>query len=236
MTDMTEKDIVKNLKGLKTDIHPDKNWVLLTRQRLLGEEKINRSLSFSGISKAFFTTYAPKPAMVYAAGVFIVVFVAVLAGGYNRTLDEIANNGFGGVHRYGNISGEAIAELNKIAKSANLTAALGDKEAITKPNTSNTVVFREGIDKQELFKKALKENIETKINKLRDSLAQLEDGALAREISLNSRKFEENFEKLANKEIASQVGDLLDGAEGALEDGNLIDALDLVIAAEKLAK
>ena len=98
---------------------------------------------------------------------------------------------------------------------------------------SYAVVFDEDGDAQESFKDALRNRIEGKIGRINDLFAQLEDGDLAREISLNQRRYDENF-KLADSELGAQVKVLLADAEAALEEGDLIYALDLVNAIDKL--
>lgn len=167
----------------------------------------------------------PVPRM--AAVPAMAAIVAVVGG-----VAFLQNSGQGGVFvasvRYKSLSAETKQELQELKK-----VAIAVKPVSANKEASYTVVFDEDADKQESFKTALRNRIEGKIGRIKDLFAQLEDGDLAREISLNPRRFEENF-KLADGELGKQVQSLLLDAEKALAEGNLIDALDLVNAIEKL--
>jgi hypothetical protein len=141
---------------------------------------------------------------------------------------ESASN-FASIVSSGKISEETALELDEIKQLITETAP-------EKPSSaSHAVVFNEDSDERDNFKDLLRSRIESKINIIQDSFDQLNDGELALEISLNPRRFEENF-KLVDEELAKQIKSLLEQAQEALDEGDLITALDLVNAAEKLLK
>jgi hypothetical protein len=195
---MNDQQLIHQLKSLKS-IHPDRNWVALTRSQFA---EMSPKTSILDI----FTFAVPR-----MAAVPVMAAVVALVGGI--TIARDAN----------------YEEGAFVASVRHKSLSLETKEEIT----AYTVVFDKDQDKQESFKDALRNRIEVKIGKIKDLFAQLEDEDLAREISLNPRRYEENF-KLADEELGKQVKTLLAGAEAALAEGNLIDALDLVNAIEKL--
>jgi hypothetical protein len=164
----------------------------------------------------------PVPKM---AAIPVMAAVVALIGGVAVLKDANYDEGvFVASVRYKSLSVETKDEIRELS-------ALISRDP--HKSASFSVVFDEDADKQESFKNALRNRIEAKIGIIKDLFAQLEDGDLAREISLNPRRLAENF-KLADGEIGAQVKALLADAEAALAEGNLIDALDLVNAIERL--
>lgn len=208
---MTEKELINQLKSLQ-NIHPGKNWVALTRSQLA---EASPKISILDI----FTFAVPK-----MAAVPVLAAIVALVGG----VAYVQNSGQDGVFvasvRSKSLSAETKAEIKEIASAVS---------EYPYKSASFSVVFDEDSDKQESFKNALRNRIEAKIGRINDLFAQLEDGDLAREIGLNPRRFEENF-KLADGKLSEQVKGLLAYAEAALLEGNLIDALELVNAIDKL--
>lgn len=210
---MTEKELINQLKSLK-NIHPDKNWVALSRANFVETSPKAGILDILGLTIPRF------------AAVPVLAAIVALVGGAAFLENSGQNGVFVASVRNKSLSAETKEELKAIATVV--------KQVANEANEANyTVVFNENADKQESFKNELRSRIEAKIGKVKDLFAQLEDGDLAREISLNPRRFEENF-KLADAELGKQIKGLLRDAEAALAEGNLIDALDLVNAIEKL--
>jgi len=210
---MTDKDLIVQLKTLK-NIHPDKNWVHLTRTSFRVER--GNLVSVPG--------FLAMPAMAGFAAL-VAIFSVYQAGLINK---ESASN-FAAIVSPGKISDETVSEINEIKQ---LVEETNPQNPIS---YSHTVVFNEDSNERDNFKDLLRDRIESKINIILDSFDQLNDGDLAFEISLNPRRFEENF-KLVDEELATQVRSLLEQAQEALDEGDLINALDLVNAIEKLLK
>ena len=220
---MTEKDLITHLKTLK-NIHPEQNWVDLTRSKFL------ETSPRTGILNIFSLT-VPK-----MAAIPVMVAVVALIGGIAIVQDVNYEEGvFVASVRNKSLLAETKEELKEIADDVRgRTPSGGTTPTVTDGQESAlTVVFDENSDAQESFKDALRSRIEAKIGRVNDLFAQLEDGDLARDISLNPRRFEESF-KLADNDLGEQVKVLLADAEAALAEGDLIDALDLVNAIEKL--
>lgn len=215
---MNDKLLIEQLKSLR-NIHPDKNWVALTRTNLQESAAISqKSAEISG-GLGWFTFVVPKPLAVP-----VLAAIVALVGG----VAYVQNSGQEGVFvssvKNKSLSVETKEEIKEIASAVS---------EYSHKSASFSVVFNEDSDAQTSFKDALRNRIEAKIGRIKDLFAQLEDGDLAREISLNPRRLEENF-KLADGKLAEQVKTLLADAEAALLDGNLIDALELVNAIDKL--
>ena len=219
---MTENDLIAQLKTFK-NMHPDQSWVDL------GRSKFSESNPKTGILNIF------SLAVPRMAAIPVMVAVVALIGGISLVQDADYEEGvFVASVRYKSLSVETKEELKEIAEDVRGgTASGGTAPAATETPASYTVVFDEDGDAQESFKDALRRRIESKIGKVNDLFAQLEDEDLARDISLNPRRYEENF-KLADAELGGQVRILLADAEAALAEGDLIGALDLVNAIEKL--
>ena len=209
---MDDQQLINQLKNLK-NIHPEQNWVVLTRTKFA-----ETSTPSASIMDIFFFA-VPRMAAVPA----LAAILAFIGG-----VSYLANSGEDGVFvasvRNKSLSMETKEEIRELS-------ALISRDP--HKSASNAVVFNEDAGRQESFKNALRNRIEAKIGIIKDLFAQLEDGDLAREISLNPRRLEENF-KLADGEIGAQVKALLADAEAALAEGNLIDALDLVNAIDRL--
>jgi len=219
---MTENDLIAQLKTLK-NMHPDQSWVDL------GRSKFSESNPKTGILNIF------SLAVPRMAAIPVMVAVVALIGGISLVQDADYEEGvFVASVRYKSLSVETKEELKEIASitsgspQSSLSLAAGQTDTGV-----STVVFDEDGDAQEGFKDALRRRIESKIGKVNDLFAQLEDEDLARDISLNPRRYEENF-KLADAELGGQVRMLLADAEAALAEGDLIGALDLVNAIENL--
>ena len=210
---MTDQDLIVQLKTLK-NIHPDSNWVNLRRMSLRPER--GNLFSVPG--------FLAMPSLAGFAAL-IAIFSVYQVGLINK---ESASN-FASIVSPGKISEETASEINEIKKFAEEIATQNPT------SSSHTVVFNEDSDERDNFKDLLRDRIESKINIIQDSFDQLNDGDLALEISLNPRRFEENF-KLVDEELAIQVRSLLEQAQEALDEGDLINALDLVNAIEKLLK
>lgn len=228
---MNDRQLIQQLKLLK-NIHPDKHWVALTRSRItqmnVDGKTDERRYGFS-LTHLFGLTI-PRPVTVSVLG--LIAIITVTASISQRD----AGNDFASISRYEPISGETIQELKEIADYVGGRTPSGETTPITAETLVDyTVVFSEDSDKRESFKNALRDRIEAKIGFYSDLLEQLNDGDLTKEISLNSRR-EELFSKLTDTDIANQVIELLEDAQDALDDGNLIDALDLVNAIERLIK
>lgn len=211
---MTDKDLIAQLKTLK-NIHPDKSWVYLAKKGLVRESPFVYFL----IPRLF-----AFPALAV---------LTALIGGFSiyqlELIDKESASNFAAIMSPGKISQETALEIDEIKQ------LVVEVDAENTSSASQTVVFNEDSDERDNFKDLLRSRIESKINIIQDSFDQLNDGALALEISLNPRRFEENF-KLVDEEIARQVKSLLEQAQEALDEGDLITALDLVNAAEKLLK
>lgn len=206
---MTEKELINQLKSLK-NIHPDRNWVAFTRLQFIDSSPKTSTSIFD-----IFSFAVPR-----MAAIPVMALIVALVGGIAFVQNSGQDGNFVASVRSKSLSAETKQEIKEIAVA-------------TDNGLRNTVVFNEDADAQESFKDALRNRIEAKIGRINDLFAQLEDGNLAREISLNPRRFEENF-KLADNEVGEQVKTLLAGAEAALAEGNLIDALDMVNAIDKL--
>lgn len=223
---MTDQELVKQLKTLK-NISPDKEWVNFTRSQFIAEKKAGSNI-FDILMFA-----VPRPVAVMAMASMV-----ALAGGahiYNVGLInfEVGNSPAltASLMHVSSETAEEVAEIQeivakKVVKHDTNTANEG---------SANTVVFNQDAEERENFQALLKERIETKIAIFNDLFAQLESGEAVREILLNPRRYEENFEVIAG-ELGEQVKDLLKEAEQALLEGDLISALDLVNAIEKLIK
>lgn len=228
---MTDQELIRQLKILK-NIHPDSAWVDLTRSQF---SNINPQITTNtaNIFKRIFTLNIPRPLAISA----MAAIVAIVGG------ISFVQNGKDNVGTFAYntkpLSAETREELKEIASlvSKTVPTIIRSDAGIAASDASErrvyTVVFDEDSDAQESFKDALRNRIEAKISKINDLFAQLEDGDLARDISLNSRRFEESF-KIADSELGEQVKVLLADAEDALDDGDLIGALDLVNAIDKL--
>lgn len=225
---MRDRDLINQLKTLK-NIHPDKNWVALTRSRITqmdADGKTDERRYGFSLTHLFGLTI-PRQVTVSVLGLIVLVTatasVAQLGPG----------NDFASISRYEPVSSETIQELKEIAESVIGNDFEARDSSIE--NVDYTVVFNEDSDKRESFKDALRNRIESKISFYNDLLSQLDDGDLAREISLNPSRGE-LYSKLTNEETAEQVKELLEGAREALDEGSLIDALDLVTAIDRLLK
>ena len=234
---MNDKELITQLKSLK-NIHPDKDWVILTRNNLVGAAstrlgeagaKANPRFSISHLLDLNF--FVPRPVAVSVLGLIVVVAFTASFMNYGLIEDETGSD-FASVSRYGAISNDTVQELREIVDDVRGPTPSGG----TTP-TDYTVIFNEDSDERENFKDALRNRIESKIGFYNDLFAQLNDGDASREISLNSRREELSF-KLAYEDAAaqSQIEKLLEDAQAALDEGNLIDALDLVVAIDKLLK
>lgn len=234
---MTDKDLILELQTLKS-VHPDKRWVVLTRERFAGDGVRVGAWQVWGV----FVSRMLNAAVSYPAAVSVAVVALVLTGGISaqftgRMHEELGKNlSFAVPSHREHVSYETTKELAEIKQLA-IRSVKTDNETrannAVAQNSEHTVVLNENSDREAQFKKVLRERIESKIIQVKDLFAQLENGDSAREISLNHRRYEENF-KLADEKVAMQVRDLLKEAESALGDGNLIDALDVVNTIEKL--
>ena len=226
---MNDKELIAQLKSLK-NIHPDKDWVILTRNNLVGA-KASPRFSISHLLDLNF--FVPRPVAVSVLGLVVVVAFTASFMNYGLIEDETGSD-FASVSRYGAISNDTVQELKEVIAAVN-GSEVGEVSAGS--TVDYTVVFSEDSDKRENFKDALRNRIESKIGFYNDLFAQLNDGDASREISLNPRREELSF-NLAYEDAAaqSQIEALLEDAQAALDEGNLIDALDIVVAIDKLLK
>ncbi|MBI1888778.1 MAG: hypothetical protein HYS15_02510 [Candidatus Spechtbacteria bacterium] len=234
---MTDQDLISQLQTLKT-IHPDKRWVVLARERFAGEE--GASAGLWQVSKTFISSIF-NATVSYPAAISVAVVALVLTGGISaqsigKMRGEIGENvSLATLPHHRHISAETAAELVEMKQLAVDKSVKTKEKNVGVKDSEHAVVLNENSDKEAQFKNVLRERIESKIAQVKDRFAQLENGDSALEISLNPRRYEENF-KLADEKIALQANDLLKEAETALLDGNLIDALDFVNAIEKLTR
>lgn len=192
----------------------------------ISNTNLQMAANATNIFDRIFSFGVPKPLAIPAMAAIV-----VLIGG----VAFVQNNGQEGVFVASVRQGADTRGPDADGRGNSLRdSALSQRNSAVKDSAENfTVVFDEDSDKQESFKNALRNRIEAKIGRVKDLFAQLEDGDLAREISLNPRRYEENF-KLADAELGKQIKSLLAEAEAALAEGDLIDALDLVNAIDKL--
>lgn len=236
---MNERELVNQLKILK-NISPDKEWTDLLRSKF-----ITRDTSFfARIFSVGMPHYIAIPSMA--------VFVAVLGGVgvYNAwTVDSEVGASPALTASLKHVSSETIRELTEIqglatgmiriksGKENMQEEKVGERDYSDgeEDSDSHTVVFNKDADERENFQALLRERIKTKIDYVADLFAQVDNSELVREITQNQRRYEENF-KFFGEGLAEQIKVLLNDAEKALSEGDLITALDLVNAIEKLIK
>jgi len=218
---MTDKELITQLKTLR-DIHPDKEWADLTRTRLFGQK--------TRILEKIFAFAVPNPLAISA----MAVVVAVLGGVnvYNAVIIEFeVGNSPALTASLKHVADETASEVAEIQQKVSAMAV----SAKASENPAHAVVFNKDAEERENFQALLRERIETKIAYVKDLFAQVEDGDAVREIMQNQRRYEENF-KIFGEGLDEQVKELLESAEKALLEGDLITALDLVNAIDKLIK
>lgn len=222
---MNEQELIKQLKTLK-NISPDKEWVNFTRSQFIPGKAAGTRSIFD-----IFMFAVPRP-----AAVIVMVGVVVVAGAMNMQSAGVLEFEVGTspalTASLKHVSGETAEEVAEIQEI--VARKLVTQYANTANEGSvNTVVFNKDAEERENFQALLKERIETKIARFNDLFAQLESGESVLEILANPRRYEQNFKVIAG-ELGSQIKDLLEQAEQALAEGDLITALDLVNAIEKL--
>jgi len=218
---MNEQELITQLKELR-NIYPDQEWVVFTRAKLFGE-----NLS---VLDRIFGFVVPKPLAIFAMAV-----VVALLGGINVHNAGIVDFEIGAspalTASLKHVSNETAVEVAEVQQIVSATIAPPKENE----DSAHTVVFNKDAEERENFQALLRKRIETKIAYVKDLFAQVEDGDLVREIMQNPRRYEENF-KIFGDGLDSQVKSLLEDAEKALIEGDLISALDLVNAIEKLIK
>ena len=243
---MTNRDLIKQLKELK-QINPDKEWVALTYSKLLSNTSISyiekpnsKSGLFGGLdymlkmaSNGRFS-YAAVAVFVFAFGVFSTTYTS-------KSLSEIdiisASMDFIGsqdkkvrivIDDSENVVNKEVA--NAIKKIANEAGASFSNTVSIKSNSDSydnkdvfiaisdleltdeggyTVVFKENSNSKERFTRIIIDTIEVKIYDISQS-AKSED-----------------------EKIRQQTEAILSDARKAYGSGELIEALELVNAAEK---
>lgn len=238
---MTEQELIRQLKNLKS-IEPERQWVVLTRASLILLPRKNKSI-FN-----VFSFVIPKPLAISV----MAIVVAVLGGAhvYNVELADLEINRIIALTAsLKHVADETAAEVAEIQELARVEASAKGSKGNTRgeggkgnygsdsgaDGSSHAVVFNKDAEERESFQIFLKERIETKIAFFKDLFAQLDDGERVREITLNPRRYEENFQGVVSEQ-GEQILELLNEAEQALAEGDLITALDLVNAIEKLIK
>lgn len=216
---MTESELISQLKTLRS-INPDEKWVNLTRTRIILKGGIFGIFNFA----------IPKPVAISAMAMAVAV-----VGGFNIYSAGFMDTEIGSspaltasLRHVLAETAEEVAEVQQIAH-----------ETVNPPknnqNSAHTVVFNQEAEEHENFQALLRERIEKKIAYVKDLFAQVEDGERVREIMQNPRRYEENF-KIFGEGLEEQVSALLTDAEKALAEGDLITALDLINAIDKLIK
>ena len=224
---MTEQQLINQLKTLK-NIHPEQNWVHLTRGKLTAKPLLRaESLASLGINSAIYrivTSVAkgnllavinrvvPSPVAVstLAAIVMVVGVVSVVQEGQIQQESGLNFASVSKIYPFVTVDLDAGRELEAIAKEA---APNGEVMVANPQDGSYTVIFKEDADSTERFKRMLKDRIEVKIY----------------EVS-------QEAEELSEEELKRQVESLLQAARKAFAAGELIEALELVTAAEKLLR
>lgn len=248
---MNDQELIRQLKGFK-NIHPSKEWVNFTRAQFASKNH-NKNKIFN-IFKVF-ELALPRP-----ASVAILASVVVLLGGVHVYRVGLVESEVGSspaltasLRHVSRETAQEVAEIQELARSE-ISANGGKKNTrmgkidegdylstqgreIVEGNypDSHTVVFNKDAEERENFQTLLEDRIKTKIAFFKDLFAQLDDGERVREITLNPRRFEENFKGVVG-ERGEQVLELLNEVDQALEEGDLIIALDLVNAIEKSIK
>lgn len=238
---MTNNELIKQLRALKC-VTPDKQWADLTLNRLLSgleENKAARSILSDLMSKILQFNAQGRAASYYttmAMAVFVLMigsFSMIYGGLVSSDIDRIAASLYFSkaqkvkiiVENAENVVGSSTAvEVEKIAqdsgasyvpKAANTTNNVNDSNAETPGQNSEqiyTVVFKEGSDSKERFTRLLRERIEAKLYELSQSI------------------------KDRDENTKQQIGSVLKDAGEAFGRGELIEALELVSAAEKSLK
>jgi len=204
---MTDHDLITQLKTLK-NIRPEQNWVNLTREKLMSQGSPSTGTIFS-IFSGILTFSIPRPVAIPALVAVVAVVGAISVVQEGQIQGESGSN-FASVSKIYPIDDGVGQELEAIVKEA----APNGEVVVEKPqNGSYTVIFNEDADSTERFKRMLKDRIEVKIYQV-----------------------QKEAENLENKELQRQLESLLQDAREAYAAGELIEALELVTAAEKLAK
>lgn len=221
---MTESELIKQLKDLGS-IELDREWVVLTRASFIPQK--NRNIF------DVFSLVIPKPFAISA----MAAIVALLGGVhiYNTGLIDVeVGKSVALTASLEHVSDETAGEVAEIQEVA-VKKVTEKNSHKTAEDNKHAVVFNKDAEERENFQTLLRERIETKIAYVKDLFAQVEDGESIREILQNPRRYEENF-KIFGEGLDEQVKQLVMDAEEALADGDLITALDLVNAIEKLIK
>lgn len=212
---MTDHDLIAQLKTLK-NIRPEQEWVVLTRQNLMEKnevQKVSASIKVSTRILDLFGFTVPRLVAVPA----LVAVVAVVGG--ISVIQEGQIQGESGsnfasvskIYSLGILNEGVGQELEAIAQEA----APSGEVVIERPQTqdgSYTVIFKKDADFTERFKRMLKDRIEVKIYQV-----------------------QQEAKDLADEELQRQVNSLLQAARESFAAGELIEALELVTAAEKLS-
>ncbi len=238
---MTDKELFVQLKILR-DIRPDKAWADFTRTRLLGYNNSNINIiNILDMLERIFGFAVPKSLAISAMAV-----VVAAVGGLNvynaGIVDLEIGNSPALTASLRHVTDETASEVAEIQELARIETrggkgnGLKETKGINSPDSNApTVIFNKDAEERENFQAILRERIQIKIGYVKDLFAQVEDGDAVREIMQNQRRYEENF-KIFGEGLDDQVKDLLADAEQALLEGDLITALDLVNAIEKLIK
>jgi len=259
---MTDYQLRKQLKALR-DTNPDKEWVGLLHKELISNVDKGGAFSLRGIKGIFSfaiqnrIAYPAVAVFVFGAGLFSFVYgramnsdMAGIIGSLenfsiakspsdkfvkadkirivmedaervvaNEVAEELKSIAAEAGASYTSTSSlasldssEAVSEVmlegNDVSVLSHTTTALG-VEGQDADNESYTVVFKENSDSRERFNRLLKDRIEVKFYSVNEQI------------------------KDKDEQTRNQIGSILNEASAALNAGELIEALELVNAAEK---
>jgi hypothetical protein len=217
---MTEKDIIFQLKSLQK-LQADETWVNATRSNLLQSFEI---VPQQRVKKwdTLFTWINPRYASYFFALFLMMIlgmsFTFVQQESHEAHVSHIPSNNIFisspnldvGLDEDGNQesgTGDVSEDVNRLVEAADNT---DDQVAIESNTTDLTVMFQEDSDSKDRFKRMLKDRVEVKVYNLNQQIEGKDE------------------------QVQRQIMSILDEVGKAFQEGELIEALELVTAAEKL--
>lgn len=199
---MTEKELINSLKELK-EIKPRKDWVVLTKNRILAEEQPEMEPGFTPLFSAFRYKLALAPLL----GVFVVI------GLFGFAQSTIPGDFF---FSFKKITETAQVNLSSVAEKPKVQLQLANKrlEELSRIAENNQV---------RNLGPAIEE-FQASVTQAAKDLASMEagvdnsDSVVLKELVEETRKLSENKEKVESV-LGTKVGDMgeLENAMGALE-------------------
>lgn len=204
---MTETDLVKKIRQLR-QIQPGKNWVALTKKEILGEEPKRSLAPFWEVFPRFFFRY--KPAF---AGL-IAVFILFGAFGYDLVRNSIPGDILYVIRKVAH-EGQAIFVSESEKPAFQLKLANDRLEDLVKAPAKNLAPTIS----------EFQANISEAVKNLAKLDATTSDPTAIRKIVEETKKIEENKQKVESLGVVVGETEELDNALGKIV-GNLIGDLE----------